>query len=125
MKQFDNSEENINNNDNQDVMTASYSEISFPSSSVAAGNNPAGIASIPEYKEKKLSQRPITLGYGIHICVVLFCRVFNFNIFVLASFPYNLEGTVSVDGKMTNFVAENLEYKIKLASPVLRKSKYL
>lgn len=35
-----------------------------------------------------------------------------------ASFPYNLEGTVRVDGNMTHFVAENLEYKIKLASPV-------
>lgn len=35
-----------------------------------------------------------------------------------ASFPYNLEGTVRVDGHMTHFVAENLEYKIKLASPV-------
>ncbi|XP_039433965.1 BLOC-1-related complex subunit 6 [Culex pipiens pallens] len=35
-----------------------------------------------------------------------------------ASFPYNLEGHVRVDGNMTHFVAENLEYKIKLASPV-------
>ncbi|XP_058450187.1 BLOC-1-related complex subunit 6 [Malaya genurostris] len=34
------------------------------------------------------------------------------------AFPYNLEGTVRVDGNMTHFVAENLEYKIKLASPV-------
>lgn len=39
--------------------------------------------------------------------------------FVSALFP--LDGTVSVDGSMTSFVAENLEYKIKLASPVLRK----
>lgn len=37
-----------------------------------------------------------------------------------ASFPYNLEGTVSVDGNMTHFVAENLEYKIKIASPVTK-----
>lgn len=38
--------------------------------------------------------------------------------YILASFPYNLEGTVSIDGNnMTNYVAENLEYKIKLSSP--------
>lgn len=39
------------------------------------------------------------------------------------TFPFNLagEGTVSVDNNnMTHFVAENLEYKIKIASPVSR-----
>lgn len=42
----------------------------------------------------------------------------DYIVFADASFPYNLEGTVRVDGNMTHFVAENLEYKIKLASPV-------
>ncbi|GAB0086939.1 BLOC-1-related complex subunit 6 [Sergentomyia squamirostris] len=33
-------------------------------------------------------------------------------------FPYNLEGTVSMDGNMTHFITENLEHKIKLSSPI-------
>ncbi|CAD7094094.1 unnamed protein product [Hermetia illucens] len=37
------------------------------------------------------------------------------------TFPYNLDGIVSKDGEMTHFVTENLEYKIKLSSPVTRK----
>lgn len=40
------------------------------------------------------------------------------------TFPYNLEGTVSRDGDMTHFVAENLEYKIKLSSPITKKDIY-
>lgn len=36
------------------------------------------------------------------------------------SFPYDLEGTVRREGDMTHFVAENLEYKIKLSSPVTK-----
>lgn len=48
-----------------------------------------------------------------------------FNKLISALFPYNLEGTVSVDGSMTSFVAENLEYKIKLASPVLKKGELI
>lgn len=32
-----------------------------------------------------------------------------------------MEGTVSRDGDMTHFVAENLEYKIKLSSPITKK----
>lgn len=37
------------------------------------------------------------------------------------SFPYDLEGTVRREGDMTHYVAENLEYKIKLASPVAKR----
>ncbi|XP_055692109.1 BLOC-1-related complex subunit 6 [Lutzomyia longipalpis] len=33
-------------------------------------------------------------------------------------FPYNLEGTVSMEGDMTHFIAEDLEHKIKLSSPI-------
>lgn len=36
------------------------------------------------------------------------------------SFPFNLEGTVRKDGDLTHFVTENLEYKIKLSSPVTK-----
>jgi hypothetical protein len=32
-----------------------------------------------------------------------------------------LDGTLSKNGNMTHFVAENLEYKIKISSPVSRK----
>lgn len=35
--------------------------------------------------------------------------------------PLNLEGTVHVEGNMTHFVTEDLEYKIKLSSPVTKK----
>ncbi|XP_059607853.1 BLOC-1-related complex subunit 6 [Phlebotomus argentipes] len=35
-------------------------------------------------------------------------------------FPYNLEGTVSMDGNMTHFITENLEHKIKLSSPIAK-----
>ncbi|XP_055858164.1 BLOC-1-related complex subunit 6 [Episyrphus balteatus] len=37
------------------------------------------------------------------------------------SFPYDLEGTVRREGDMTHFVAENLEYKIKLSSPIAKR----
>ncbi|XP_055706651.1 BLOC-1-related complex subunit 6 [Phlebotomus papatasi] len=35
-------------------------------------------------------------------------------------FPYNLEGTVCMDGDMTHFITENLEHKIKLSSPIAK-----
>lgn len=95
-----------------DAMTASYSEISFHGvSSVKASEDTEG-------NTKRISaKRPISLEYdkqneqfggmetGEH-----------------PSFPYNLTdgGTVSIDGTMTSFVADHLEYKIKLASPVTK-----
>lgn len=35
--------------------------------------------------------------------------------------PLDLEGTVHIEGNMTHFVTEDLEYKIKLSSPVTKK----
>ncbi|XP_055922468.1 BLOC-1-related complex subunit 6 [Eupeodes corollae] len=37
------------------------------------------------------------------------------------AFPYDLEGTVRREGDITHFVAENLEYKIKLSSPIAKR----
>ncbi|XP_055373084.1 BLOC-1-related complex subunit 6 [Condylostylus longicornis] len=39
-----------------------------------------------------------------------------------SSFPYNLEGTISKDGDVTNFVAKDLEHKIRLSSPSTKDS---
>nr|XP_022915059.1 BLOC-1-related complex subunit 6 isoform X2 [Onthophagus taurus] len=79
------------NDDNDDdisqQMTASYSEISFKS-----GLSPD--------EPNDVLKRPVTLcddtkGLG----------------------PLTLEGIVHIEGNMTHFVAEDLEYKIKISSP--------
>lgn len=50
---------------------------------------------------------------------LLFDEFIDFLHFPASSFP---RGSVSVDdGNMTHFVADNLEYKIKIASPATRK----
>ncbi|XP_040167726.1 BLOC-1-related complex subunit 6 [Anopheles arabiensis] len=94
------------------AMTESYSEIAYTHNlfagaaaeetdgSASNGNQPDGSSSSSSSSQTK--KRPDSL-----VCDGR-----------KASFPYNLEGTVRVDGNMTHFVAENLEYKIKLASPV-------
>uniref|UniRef100_A0A182Q7C1 BLOC-1-related complex subunit 6 C-terminal helix domain-containing protein n=1 Tax=Anopheles farauti TaxID=69004 RepID=A0A182Q7C1_9DIPT len=94
------------------AMTESYSEIAYTHNLFAGpaaeetdggasnGNQPDGSSSSSSSSQTK--KRPDSL-----VCDGR-----------KASFPYNLEGTVRVDGNMTHFVAENLEYKIKLASPV-------
>uniref|UniRef100_A0A182J6X5 BLOC-1-related complex subunit 6 C-terminal helix domain-containing protein n=1 Tax=Anopheles atroparvus TaxID=41427 RepID=A0A182J6X5_ANOAO len=93
------------------AMTESYSEIAYTHNLFGAaaeetdggtsnGNQPDGSSSSSSSSQTK--KRPDSL-----VCDGR-----------KASFPYNLEGTVRVDGNMTHFVAENLEYKIKLASPV-------
>ncbi|XP_058057630.1 BLOC-1-related complex subunit 6 [Anopheles bellator] len=94
------------------AMTESYSEIAYTHNLFAGsgpdetdgaasnGNQPDGSSSSSSSSQTK--KRPDSL-----VCDSR-----------KASFPYNLEGTVRVDGNMTHFVAENLEYKIKLASPV-------
>ena len=91
-----------NNNDrtkqSTDTMTASYSEI---------------------MQDKDIFmpvQRPSTLGYNQR----------SGDADDLQTFPYILtkEGTVSVDDtSMTYFVAEDLEYQIKIASPVSKNGK--
>ncbi|XP_037043414.1 BLOC-1-related complex subunit 6 isoform X2 [Bradysia coprophila] len=93
-------------NDDDDIppeMSASYSEISFHG--VPENYEKSILDSSTDYLDDTMKSppRPSSLGYAL--------------------FP--LDGTVSVDGSMTSFVAENLEYKIKLASPVLRKESSL
>lgn len=87
-------------------MTASYSEISFrsePDNDIASAILSEGIPVID-----KMRVRPVTLPYEVtkpkgHLG------------------PLNLEGTVHVEGNMMHFVAEDLEYKIKLSSPNTKK----
>lgn len=88
-------------------MTASYSEISFKSG--PSPDNPddmlasLSIESIPI--EENIVQRPVTLSCGRNKGLG----------------PLNLEGTIHVEGNMMHFVTEDLEYKIKLSSPVAKK----
>lgn len=88
-------------------MTASYSEISFKSGQ--SPENPEDmlanldIETIPI--EDHIMQRPVTLPCGRNKPLG----------------PLNLEGTIHVEGNMTHFVTEDLEYKIKLSSPVTKK----
>uniref|UniRef100_A0A182K204 BLOC-1-related complex subunit 6 C-terminal helix domain-containing protein n=1 Tax=Anopheles christyi TaxID=43041 RepID=A0A182K204_9DIPT len=101
------------------AMTESYSEIAYTHNLFAGtaaeetdggtsnGNQPDGSSSSSSSSQTK--KRPDSL-----VCDGRKGMRYTSN----ASFPYNLEGTVRVDGNMTHFVAENLEYKIKLASPV-------
>lgn len=81
-------------------MTASYSEISFksglsPEIEMTSLNDP------PQIHQQETIKRPVTLCDG--------------NPKVLG--PLNLEGTVHIEGNMTHFVTEDLEYKIKLSTP--------
>ncbi|KAK4872727.1 hypothetical protein RN001_014756 [Aquatica leii] len=88
-------------------MTASYSEISFKSELSPEDNDISLSLSLdPLPSADEMLQRPMTLPYER-----------NTNKF----HPLNLEGTVHVEGNMTHFVTEDLEYKIKLSSPVNKK----
>lgn len=89
-------------------MTASYSEISFKSGVSPENEAPLSLTSDPMPLAEHL-QRPVTLSYDKNIPS---CKSLR---------PLNLEGTVHVEGNMTHFVAEDLEYKIKLSSPVTKK----
>lgn len=84
-------------------MTASYSEISFKS-----GLSPENDInfSITLDQEAENIKRPATL-----------CDRTNKHLGALT-----LEGTVRIEGNMTHFVAEDLEYKIKLSSPQTKKT---
>lgn len=90
-------------------MTASYSEISFKSGLSPDSDVPLSLGfdqiesmSIRDH----VRQRPATLTCD---------RATH------SAKPLDLEGTVHKEGNMTHFVAEDLEYKIKLSSPVTKK----
>lgn len=86
-------------------MTASYSEISFKSGLSPENEIPLGLTLDHLPLDEHIKQRPATLSCG---------RSKPFG-------PLNLEGSVHVEGNMTHFVAEDLETKIKLSSPVTKK----
>ncbi|XP_044762963.1 BLOC-1-related complex subunit 6 [Coccinella septempunctata] len=88
-------------------MTQSYSEISFKSDPSPGEEDISlpGSSTVP--LAEQIMQRPATLAYD---------RNFTPNK------PSNLEGTFHREGNMTHYVTDNLEYKIKLSSPVSKKS---
>lgn len=94
-------------------MTASYSEISFKSGVSPDNDVPSlSLTMDPIPLPDHIMQRPVTLTYNDR----------NVPSRKQPSLgPLNLEGTVHVEGNMTHFVAEDLEYKIKLSSPVTKK----
>lgn len=111
-------------------MTASYSEISFKSG--LSMDSPKDDSN-PETDVKNFIsgddsafflklERPATLCYD-HKSFGTFLRI-NSVIYILLMYlylfsgPLNLEGTVHVEGNVTHFVAEDLEAKIKLSSPM-------
>lgn len=100
--------------DNDDIdeeisaqMTQSYSEISFKTDPSPGDEDIflPGSSAVP--LAEQMLQRPATLAYD---------RNFTPNK------PMNLEGTFHREGNMTHYVTDNLEYKIKLSSPVSKKS---
>lgn len=103
--------------DIQDAMTASYSEISFHGVSTAGASAKAD-EGIDANTQRTTSQRPISLEYDKQSV-----EQHAMESGEQPTFPYYLAdgGTVSIDGTMTSFVADHLEYKIKLASPVTKK----
>jgi len=91
-------------------MTASYSEISFKSEQSPEENEVSlSLTMDPLPLADEILQRPVTLPCERNVPA---SKPFR---------PLNLEGTVHVEGNMTHFVTEDLEYKIKLSSPVAKK----
>lgn len=94
-------------------MTASYSEISFKSGLSPENEMASQMNMDPPNLDPNIRKRPATLSCdGTRTGVVAANKPLG---------PLNLEGTVHVEGNMTHFVAEDLEYKIKLSSPVAKK----
>ncbi|XP_065165213.1 BLOC-1-related complex subunit 6 isoform X2 [Atheta coriaria] len=84
-------------------MTASYSEISFKSGQSPDIDLPT-LSSVDSNSLQDNARRPVTLQ----------CDKRPLG-------PLTLEGSVHIEGNMTHFVAEDLEYKIKLSSPQAKK----
>ncbi|XP_060534400.1 BLOC-1-related complex subunit 6 [Cylas formicarius] len=84
-------------------MTQSYSEISFKSGLSPENDNSIDLNLDSIEVSEHFIKRPETLSYE-------------------AVRPLNLDGTVHKEGNMTHFVAEDLETKIKLSSPVSKKN---
>ncbi|CAH1163966.1 unnamed protein product [Phaedon cochleariae] len=101
-------EEDIDDDEISQQMTQSYSEISFKSGFSPEGELPLSSTLESVSIVDEIKQRPMTLSCS---------RVPNSKPMV----PLNLEGSVHVEGNMTHFVAEDLEHKIRLSSPVSKK----
>ncbi|XP_023017769.2 BLOC-1 related complex subunit 6 [Leptinotarsa decemlineata] len=102
-------EEDVDDDEISQQMTQSYSEISFksgfsPESEIPISSTLESISLVDEIK-----QRPMTLP----------CTQNSPSSKRLV--PLNLEGSIHVEGNMTHFVAEDLENKIRLSSPVAKK----
>lgn len=82
-------------------MTQSYSEISFKSG-VSPDNEIPLSSTLESVQIADEIRRPISLSYN--------------NLM-----PLTLEGSVHIEGNMTHFVAEEIEQKIRLCSPVSKK----
>jgi len=89
-------------------MTQSYSEISVRSENLEVQDQPALDLDSVEVDEHFCNQRPVTLP-----CKPLMDKPKR---------PLDFDGTVRIEGNMTHFVAEDLETKIKLSSPVAKKN---
>lgn len=123
----------IEMNESNHNMTASYSEIAYNSTNIPSMSTSKNMK-FPIQREnlQSDSDENDVEDDDISICDVNVKNIVKNNylsgpqqrpISLVCDnlFPYNLEGTVSKDGNMTHFVAENLEYKIKLSSPVNKK----
>lgn len=103
-------------------MTVSYTEISFNTQSPERG------VSIPEDVHDTLHgsidesedplQRPNNLQLNDEDCSQLDNNQSSLSNNRAIGFLNNLNGTVTQDGPMVSFVAEDLETKLKLSSPV-------
>lgn len=90
-------------------MTASYSEISFKSGMSPENEMMLNLSMEHLPLEDHITQRPVTLPCSRNVTA---SKPLG---------PLNLEGTIHKEGNMMHFVAEDLEYKIKLSSPVTKK----
>ncbi|KAL1502758.1 hypothetical protein ABEB36_007858 [Hypothenemus hampei] len=102
-------EENLElqEDDASQQMTQSYSEISFKSG--LSPEDETHNSSLLELDSKELEDNFINNKRPLSLVTNKPLR------------PLNLDGTVHLEGKMMHFVAEDLETKIKLSSPVSRK----
>ncbi|XP_056635344.1 BLOC-1-related complex subunit 6 [Diorhabda carinulata] len=95
------SEADLDEDEVSQQMTQSYSEISFKSD-VSPDNEIPLSSTVESLQIADEIRRPISLSYN--------------NLM-----PLTLEGSVHIEGNMTHFVAEEIEQKIRLCSPVSKK----
>ena len=106
-------------------MTASYSEISFDSQSSPPISELISLVGSPEVGKSDTLEtaagRPDHLSLKDEIESIQQNKCFDSSNYHKAIEYLQLEGTVMKEGDMVLFVAEDLEKKIKLSSPVTKK----